>query len=251
MRALAMVSADEGWAAGFNGALFHYHNGAWTSASSPIAPAAGQFTSLEIECIAMVSANEGWAVGGGVDADGFLLHYDGAQWARAPSPLNNHLSGVAMLSADEGWAVGWSGALLRYHAGNWTPVQSPTTKDLIAVAIVSADEAWAVGDGVILRERGGVWTQATTVGPLFESVALTAPGEGWAVGVELNAGGSGHEESVIYHLRAGQWREITSPTHAPLDSVAMTSATDGWAVGWWGTILHYHDGGWEIAATTP
>src|SRR5512146_836057 len=114
--AIAMASADEGWAIARNTPIPHstlfirYHAGRWTAPFGPL--------QQDLRSLAMVSPNEGWAVGD----EGVIMHYNGGKWTVTvpagslpyfhhfpfvgPDYMTNYLSSVSMTSATDGWAVG-------------------------------------------------------------------------------------------------------------------------------------------------
>lgn len=68
LEAIAMVSADEGWAVGSNGLIVHDLNGSWSRVPSP--------TGQTLWGLSMVSPTQGWAVG----EQGTILHYANGAW---------------------------------------------------------------------------------------------------------------------------------------------------------------------------
>lgn len=124
---LAMVSASEGWAVGYDpggtrshqtgpqkGLIAHYHNGVWQAQSTFASPS--DDASFYLSAVAMVSASEGWAVG----QEGVIVHYLNGAWERAQSPTAQALESIAMTSPAEGWAVGNNGTILHYLHGSWS-----------------------------------------------------------------------------------------------------------------------------------
>lgn len=127
---LAMVSAQEGWAVGYDpgrtlrhrtgpqqGIIVHYFNGAWQVQSTVASPSGDTF--FYLSDVAMLSADEGWAVG----QDGVMMHYHNGVWQQAHSPTHANLSSITFVSASEGWAIGDHGVILRYHNGAWSVSQ--------------------------------------------------------------------------------------------------------------------------------
>ncbi len=124
---LAMVSATEGWAVGYDpggtrshyigpqrGLIVHYHHGVWKAQSTFASPSGDTF--FYLSAVAMVSATEGWAVG----QEGVIAHYHNGAWARVRSPTNQALQSIVMLSPTEGWAIGNNGTILHYQSGVWS-----------------------------------------------------------------------------------------------------------------------------------
>ena len=102
LRSLDMVSADDGWAVGFDlsqyedGTMLHWNGDTW----NPVVA----LRDVLVYLVAMLSAEEGWVVG---DA-GIILRWNGSTWRQVPNPaLYRHsLYSVTIASADNGWAVG-------------------------------------------------------------------------------------------------------------------------------------------------
>lgn len=231
---VSMLSASEGWAVGFEGAIFHYHNGQWSSVSSQV--------SSTLYSVFMLSPDDGWAVGTDI------LHYQQRAWTLVPVQIPQlDLQSLVMLSAHEGWAVGRGGQILHYTGGQWQMVPSPLTGggfNLTSVAFTSPEEGWAVGEGgIILHYHAGAWSNdsLTGTGINLSAVALVSPTEGWAVGTTYN---NGALTGAIFHYTQGQWTQIKSPTHSAWYALAMLSADNGWTGGTQGTLLEYANGEW-------
>lgn len=158
--ALSMLSDAEGWAAGENGALFHYSSGVWRHW--------GTRMGADLYGIQMLSPTDGWAVGWNVATDGaaVVLHYNGTQWTRVDTGKRvEWLHALSLTSPREGWVVGgFTGArgsnlMLHYDGARWASVPLPTAAELDGVSVLPSQQGWAVGLGVILRYRNGKWSQ--------------------------------------------------------------------------------------------
>jgi photosystem II stability/assembly factor-like uncharacterized protein len=128
---LAMVSAQEGWAVGYDpgrtlrhrtgpqqGIIVHYHNGVWQVQSTVASPPGADI--FYLAAVAMLSANEGWAVG----QDGVMMRYHNGVWRQAQSVTRANLASITFASATEGWAIGDHGVIMHYHNGAWSVFQS-------------------------------------------------------------------------------------------------------------------------------
>ncbi|HEV7127885.1 MAG TPA: zf-HC2 domain-containing protein [Ktedonobacterales bacterium] len=69
LNAIAMSSADDGWAAGTGGMLVHYTGGHWSLVSSP--------TTHDLNAIALPPGGSGWAMGSPTT----LLQFTGDRWS--------------------------------------------------------------------------------------------------------------------------------------------------------------------------
>lgn len=91
--------------------------------------------------------SDGWAVG-----RDDILHYNGADWSRAPHAATPALHGVETTALDEGWAVGSAGTIVYWDGSAWQSQASPVTTNLTSLSLTAANRGWAVGSGgVILR----------------------------------------------------------------------------------------------------
>lgn len=241
---LFMVSATDGWAVGWRGAILHYDGARWLPVSSP--------TTATLLSVSMTSAEEGWAVGEGAA----LLHYTAGRWQQIPAPIScryvtdqlTTLSSVTMTASGEGWAIGslgWHGMILRCHLKVWSVFDRPAYGRLQGISLASPDDGWAVGindrdnNSYILHYYHGTWSlQATPAGMAPTNVAMLSASDGWLVG-----GG----QNVLAHYVNGQWRAINSgrDLYGGLISISLSTAQEGWAVGthW---LLHLHQGRWSV-----
>jgi photosystem II stability/assembly factor-like uncharacterized protein len=229
---VSMVSAKDGWAAGYNGELLYYDGSTWTQVTVP--------TSAVLRGVFMLSAKDGWIVGYG----GTILHYNGGKWTSVNSPTNANLRSVYMTSAKDGWAVGDAGTLLHYVKGQWMLTKSATTSILNSVFMLSSNEGWAVGEPSgkndntnLLHYSGGRWTPVNS--PYVSSmygVFMSSLNQGW---IASTAG-------TILHYDGGTWTFQLDHSDSAFDvhSVFMTSANEGWAVGQENLIRHYQNGKW-------
>jgi hypothetical protein len=261
------ISADEGWAVGFDstngkGVLLHYTDGSWVSVTPPSVS-----DTWELWAVHFTSKDEGWTVGfDSTNGKGLLFHYQGGIWTQVtlpPTTGNWYLYGVHFTSANEGWAVGRdyaypTDALLHDEGGFWT-LTSSGDRYLYGVHFTSADEGWAAGrdtqnaSGALLHYTNGSWMPVAppTLSNNWDlaKVHFTSADEGWAVGNDyINNSG------VLLHYTNGSWTSVTPPTVSTywhLNSLHFTSADEGWAVGYdaaasgsIGLLLHYTNGSW-------
>lgn len=217
LASIDMLAPDVGWALGNRGAIVHYANGKWARVPSP--------TEKPLIAIAMVSRDEGWAIGGAGSyshTPSVLLHYQRGRWELAENPAAEPLLGISMVSATDGWIVGGSrsypvtSVLLHYQGGRWVPSASPVAIPLNAVQMLSADEGWAVGGdyfnvpfgcaeareterlSTIVRYQNGMWAEVPNPSDAtLDSVAMSAPGAGWASGW-----------ATILRARGGRWQVV-------------------------------------------
>jgi hypothetical protein len=240
--AIDMVSAEEGWAVGFDLAPIR-------AVLLPIR--AGQVASPEYPpCSAVIDVHmsddgSGWAGGNrtsGSSSVSCILRFVGGQWARANSPDAGLIVALAMTGPDEGWAVGAEGGLLRWEDGAWTEAVSLLPVGSVAFtdgSVADSTIGWIVGTDLAksLRLEGGTWwpVDIGQPGALF-GVDIISRQEGWAVGrTDL-------DWPLILRYDGQTWTPEELPDLGglrQLSAIDMLSSTDGWAVGG-GTALRYH-----------
>ncbi len=284
---VVVLSATEGWAVGgftdFNnhtfGLILHYTNGLWKRQTFP---------NVYLSGLAMLSPREGWAVGTtsltpGPSQKGVLLHYADGSWASIPA-FGSALTQVVMTSPGNGWVVGQtfppgsteaSGpSLWRYDGKGWTAVTIPGIDTVTKLSLRSASDGWAVGfsthpagaavspspassiggDTVFAHYDGQTWTATQTMqNTAVVALSLDAPNDGWAVGTAANppaGGGVATSQNLYLHNTGSEWTPVAGPTDdGGLQAIFMLSSSDGWAVEGNGAILHYQQGGWQVAVS--
>jgi hypothetical protein len=278
---VAMASTSEGWAVGTAfldnsqslGFILHYTSGQWSLFST--------FDGLSLESIFLLSSINGW-IGGSEGCCGpnagqaILLHYDGTGWKKTTAP-GLAISQVFMTSASEGWAVsalqvngfdGPLGRLLYYQGNTWSEVKIPGIEEVIALSLPAANDGWLVGlhflttnasnalfsgipsQVVLAHYNGKSWAVVNTTevstyqNASLGSISLASPTEGWAVGSYSTS--NGNSAPLYYHYSGGTWKRVDGPGPGQLTYVFALSADDAWATGGNGSILHYHNGAWEL-----
>lgn len=158
LRAISMVSPDDGWivgsayAGGETNVVLHYSGGEWKLVDVGVpGPLYG---------VSALAPDDVWAVGASNPGTGpgFILHYSHGIWQTVPSPTPNILHAISMRSPSDGWIGGDGAAVLHYDGVRWTQV-SPTIHrvGLLSVAVMGG-EGWATGTSVLLRFHNGAWT---------------------------------------------------------------------------------------------
>ncbi len=233
LHSLAMISANDGWAAGGAdafGAVLRWDGNTWSR---------WRTVATNLRSLAILSPTDVWAVGGYRNCAGVPCsvasatgHWNGTAWLEKYDYHWYRLYSVAMVSPDDGWAVGQLGEIKHWDGSKWTDVGSyGSSSTLYSVAMVSTNDGWAVGySGRILHWDGSHWSQVTSsVSNNLNSVAMVSSSDGWAVG----------DNGTILHWNGNAWDQVSSPVTQTLKSVTMLSANEGWAVGASGVILHY------------
>ena len=262
LNGVAATSSRNAWAVG--GELGGKPNveeqiGSWQRVHSP-SPA----PDCELMAVAAVSARNAWAVGFADPSGGdtryapaaggrvtiartLILHWNGKNWQRVPSPNpdeGGHLTGVTATSAGDAWAVGEDefktidfGNLFSHWNGRaWKAVKGPNpagnSNGLLGVDAGSRTSAWAVGTAkrtgsALYRWNGSNWKQSL----LLRTYSLAAVQAGtsistWAVG------GAGNG-ALILRLHGAAWQRVATPhpNGEFLTGIAATSGRNAWAVG--------------------
>jgi hypothetical protein len=193
LTALSMDSADDGWAAGSDGAgpvLLHYTQGAWAR----VEPAAlGGLVAMTD--VVMVSSSVGWATGfmnstasctecGGGDQQRIVLRFAASGWQQVPERDGGTDDLAYTDSADErllpdsvaagGDGSGWvaRGLLVHFAPNGQQQVFRATCKtDFLGMALVpssagSAPEGWILGShGQVFHLIGNALTRYDTGAP--------------------------------------------------------------------------------------
>jgi len=240
LNGIVLLSGNNGWAVGNDGTIQHFDGSAWSLIASG--------TTTDLYGVSFgppgnSNPSTGFAVGVAT-----ALYWGGVSWSPITTGLSGagaqQLSSVFELSASDAWAVdSVSGAFWHWSGsaglgGGWNQVSSASA-GLNSVFMTSPTDGWAVGaGGIIYRFTGGGWTLYTSVSQTLNSIFMINQNEGWTVG----------DGGAIYHYTSGMWSGPISPapTNQNLNSVYMVSQTEGWAVGASGSILHYSNGAWSL-----
>jgi hypothetical protein len=156
--AVAAVSADDVWAAGYHGAfafsplIQHWNGSTWSIVPSPDP----SLTSNILYAAAAAGPDDAWVAGSAVNlithVEGTLTErWDGSKWSLA-NGVNGFFStlyGVTAVAPDSAWQVGdmLGEALIGYWDGDtWSIVESGKVEGrLWATSAISGCDVWAVG----------------------------------------------------------------------------------------------------------
>lgn len=258
LQAIAAVSANNIWAAGYDDAsngvhqtlILHYNGAKWSVFPTTNAGV--------LSGIAAVSANNIYTVG--TSSNGTLIEqYNGTAWIVVPSP-NKHpfdlLKAVAVVSANNIYAVGVTTdyqtitqTLVEHFDGStWNIVSSPNPlpyDGLAAVTIISATDIWATGadstptspDYTLIEHFNGFsWkvVASPNVGSSSNDlmgVAALSANNVVAVGTSYT---STNSSALIERWNGSNWKLVASPTQSrvQLSGVArIPGISQLWAVG--------------------
>ncbi len=142
------AAADDVWAAGDNGRMFHRDATSWTDRTADV-----PVPSITFKDVWGTDATHVFALGG----DGNLARYTGAWDVTLVTPAG--LIGAWGSSATDVHAVGGEGVIAHYDGASWTFEDSGTTEQLIEIH-GDGDHVLAVGrNGLILELRDGNWSR--------------------------------------------------------------------------------------------
>ncbi|MEV4253619.1 hypothetical protein AB0J52_10675 [Spirillospora sp. NPDC049652] len=123
--------------------------------------------------VAAFAPDDVWAVGS-AGRDGLLLHFDGRNWSRVPSPAKGPLTGVSASAPGEVWAVGHN-AVLRWDGRRWSRVRTPLSSANTVTARASDDVWIAGGEGGAAHYDGHAWTVHSAPEPAVWLASASAP----------------------------------------------------------------------------
>jgi hypothetical protein len=135
---LDMLSPNNGWAVGLNGAITHWNGSVWSQVASG--------TNSNLNAIAMVNSSDGWAVGD----NGTILRWDGNSWSTYSSTISANLLEIDMVSANEGWIIGQN-TILFWDGNSWSSYTPPLADQFNDIHMLSATDGWIVGNGSLLQ----------------------------------------------------------------------------------------------------
>lgn len=243
------ASANDGWAVGSHGAMFHFDGKTWENRE--------RSTESTLRSIYMSGTTSGWAIGD----NGTVLRYNGATWSREfiypttvpfrlimrddgtlsrnddpAEPISLSLQRVVMHSSDDGWMVGDNGYIFHFNGQKWTHMWN-FSYHLHSLSLVSSKEWWAVGEkGTMMqyKMRSIYDAYQLDTGSLY-SIAMLSEQEGWCFGAN----------GTILKYDGLTWKVQPNDIIKDLRASCMISPYEGWCIGQDTTILHYQNGVWK------
>ncbi len=280
---LTSVSFDspaDGWAVGehstgaeaeFTSVLFyHYTSGKWMKVTVPNSI---QGNSPGLPGVAMLSPTDGYATACGstlTSVDPVLWHYDGAQWSRVAWPASFKTGQCpTLIAAASATSVEIISTNLRFtdlaqaflfDGTNWSEQAFPRHLNGIAtlqLIMTSPTEGWMAAsdfsnasypyNALIMHLVNGAWTvTASFPASQINSIGLTTPGNGFAVGFSF-------EQGLFFQEQNGTWAQATPPFPPSRETalIAMRSPDDGWLFTRTGHAIYHYDGtSWTLTQFT-
>lgn len=185
----------------------------------------------DLRAVACTAEPRKFAVGDG----GTVLHHDGEQWLKQPSPTKKNLNAVSAASANVAYAVGNSGTVLRFNGNLWTVDPIATTKDLRAVSAFGPDDAIAAGWYGMWKRTSAGWDQLTDA-PSFNAYALWAhsANDWWVAG----------DYGQLWHFTDGVWTSYFAPEPVQIHALWSLGQDYLFAVGAAGAVLRFDGTKW-------
>lgn len=254
LQAVAAISARDVWAVGtgYGGTTTlaeHWSGARWSIIPTPVLGKSPELIQTQsrysggLAGIASISGREVWSVGFAFnDTAPLVERWDGAAWARVPSPVQpvparSALAAIAAISPTDLWAVGRLDATYRrggikpllqhWDGAHWCAVAgAPLPNDqgyssLAGIAAIAANDIWVVGSigfaalPLIEHWNGRRWQSvASPALPkatgqqtyALSAVAAITSADVWAVGTSSN--GSTGEQPLIERWDGLRWRII-------------------------------------------
>ena len=182
MFSVNMIDAQEGWACGNNGLIYHTNDGGMSWRIQPSGTREALF------CISFVNAKIGWVCGN----KGIILHTTdgGKTWKKQKSPKEKILFIMKAISADKAIAAGdWGTIVATTDGGNtWEDRTYPKDMMMYGIDFVDENKGWIAGEfGIVLHTTDGGLTwekQDTGVEDMLYSVSFKDDLNGVASGID-------------------------------------------------------------------
>jgi hypothetical protein len=216
LRGVWAASASDVWAGGVGGTILRFNGTVWTTITG--------VTTSDVDAVWGSSSNDVWLVGSGV-----VTHWNGTTFTQ--KLFGGILLSVSGTGPTDVWASGENSGLLHWNGSTWTtitPLKNAST--LFAVLAMAPSDVW-VTDFLPGKEtvhfNGSAWTPQGAGGGIFDGLAGFASNDVWG------AGGT----------RVGHWNGSAWTTTLPFGSnvslwSVATTPGNAWIVGDSGLIAH-------------
>ena len=253
------TSADNVYAAGFNGRIIRYNGSSWSVQTSDV------FGS-SLQSVWGTGADDIYAVG----REGTITQFDGTSWNLTVQGRGSRLKTMWGTSANHLHIVGQDGVAFQYDGMAFEIGSVPNT-DYHDSFGFAADNIYAVGATGIIHYNGTNWSSEYSSGPLYgiwgsgpdyivavgiNGAYIRYNGTSWTSlavnGTEFQYGIWGADQDNLFITMAGgkvakadavtvrtTWDENATGTTADLLAAWGTSASNVFIVGKSGTILHF------------
>ena len=220
------TSAQNVYAVGALGSLWHWDGGGWTQQAS--------VAKADWRGVFGIDAQNIFAVG----LAGTAAVFDGMTWKVAAVAGNQNLTGVFAATGPGGivaFASSQSGIYKYGAASGWQ--KDSLYNNFLAIHGSDATHMWAVGmTGALAAWDGASWTnQASGTSIALRDVWAASATLVYAVG----------EKGIILKYDGKAWKPMNSGVTTTLSSVWGNAGDDVWAVGARGVVLHYNGKTWQ------
>jgi hypothetical protein len=277
LNSLDAIAPNDIWAVGVAGddpLSEHWDGNSWS-----IVPTPDLIEDGTLNGVAAVASDDVWAVGttgdgSSLDFDTVIMHWNGSEWTRIPSPNGNpesynELHAVAAVASDDVWAVGeYLGdevynhpLILHWDGVSWSivPQNCAYFNSLFAITVVAPDDIWATGYSLTCHYDGNSWTAVPSPQPrpayneiayTLEDIDAVTADDIWIVGTRtIDFGQYLVTSPLAEHWDGTAWTAIYE---FPIwgDGVTALASNDVWAVG--SGIAHWDGTSWmEVPSPTP
>ncbi len=230
---IEIVSDDDIWIAGYNGAIIHFDGKRWSTSAS--------FTTMNFYGSEIDSFGDLWLVGGrtvsAFSGKYIIIRLHNQEWVRVAEGNDDQIEDI-VISGSVVWVVAGGtiyqlreDKLIVFSIGNIITFDS-----FVAILCDSrGDIEFAVSKfGSIFQRFDNEMKEVHSSYGSASAVAASADSDIW-----INAASRG---SVV-HFDRGKWVEMPVPGVSDIDLIAKDNI---WAVGRRGLIYHYELGAWKI-----
>jgi hypothetical protein len=191
-----------------------------------------------------------WAIGPGAGAgagavwvggqNGFLARRVGATW-QTFSVTPSTIQEIWGAAGDDVWMSDAAGAAFHWDGRDWSPV-TVTLSFVFDIHGTATDDVWMVGSGGAAHWDGSAWSQVpledTTGGISSVRVWATAPDDVWIRTVTFQT------TTEIRHFDGIRFDIVPLPFFGAIDDIWSPGPGELYVGG--DSVLHFHDGRWEI-----
>ncbi|MBN1878951.1 hypothetical protein JW823_02475 [bacterium] len=231
LNTIAMINANEGWAAGVEGILLRCTAGVW--AVFPTGTESRTFNS-----ILGFATDDVYFLSYSLVEGSTLHHWDGADLSDMQT-FSDNMTCLAGDGPDNLWVSGGTNAIFHWNGTTWDSSMSalPETTKIFSIVLNE------YGNPVVTGVRLPSWD--------VDMILEYTPGSGWSQvfsgyekriitcaindkrGFAMGASGRVIEDTIF------GWQEITGPVNVQINDVILPNMAEGWAVTDQGGILRY------------
>ncbi len=251
------TAADDVWAVGERGLVFHFDGRAWTRVDVGVLE--------ELNDVFAVSRTDVWVVGD----NGSIAHFFDGLWTRVTGVVPMEIGGgglpdlvsVAAASGDgEVWilpdgpvdvgGVTSEHAALRYTLGTWSVIERPDPGSAEVAVVLRDGQGFILHDNDLQAQRGASW--ANVEPPVraslltFRDASLDAQGRLWVVASQITP-----SRARVFRSSGSAWSELdgdglSDPLFGTDLAAIWADGDQAWAVGELGQLSHFDGQTWAV-----